>query len=405
MERAELARLLGAKGATRSGRQVVTEIEPRRFMMALAEAVAGDGEIFLGDPVWGQNERQQLSRLLKSESEHQNTKTAQGWLMIPTGGSAGGLKFARHDEHTLAAAVEGFTRHFRLNQVNAVGVLPLWHVSGLMAWMRCALTGGDFLPLDWQAVERGTRSALPAKADGWSISLVPTQLERLLRDPAAVEWLRGFRMVFVGGAACPAELLDRAAAARLPVALSYGMTETAAMVAAQREGDFARGDRTCGRAMPHATINVREDGIVRVKGPSVFHGYHPENRTGDFYATADEGALDAQERLTISRRRDWVIISGGEKVDPAEVEAVLRSTGQFADVAVIGVPDAEWGQKVVAIYPMGGTPDLAKVGQVIASRLSDFKRPKAYVPAPEWPRTAAGKLNRAALVALTRGKL
>jgi O-succinylbenzoic acid--CoA ligase len=225
-------------------------------------------------------------------------------------------------------------------------------------------------------------------------------MERLLRDQTAAEWLRNFRMVFVGGGASPAALLDKAAEARIPMVLSYGMTETAAMVAAQREGDFARGDRTCGRAMPHATISVRQDGVVRVKGPSVFQGYYPESRGGDFFATVDEGALDAQGRLTINRRRDWAIISGGEKIDPVEVEAVLRTTGEFAEVAVVGVPDVEWGQKVVAAYPEGGTPDLAKVNRSVADRLAAFKRPKAFVPVAGWPRSGAGKLNRLELLRL-----
>jgi O-succinylbenzoic acid--CoA ligase len=263
--------------------------------------------------------------------------------------------------------------------------------------MRSELTGGEYRPLEWNAVERGDRPTVPAKPDGWSISLVPTQVERLLRDDTAVAWLRGFRFVFVGGGPSHAALLDQAAAAKVPVVLSYGMTETAAMVAAQGEGDFQRGDRSCGVAMPHASLSVRDDGVVRIKGPSVFHGYYPERRSGDFFATADEGALDGQGRLTIQRRRDWVIISGGEKIDPAEVEEVLLATGEFRDVAVVGVPDAEWGQKLVAAYPEGEAPDLAKVGQVINSHLSAAKRPKAFVAIARWPLSAAGKLSRAEL--------
>lgn len=399
MERTELARLLGAKRAL-AGARLVAEPDPRRFMTALAAAVAGEGEVFLGDPGWGGRERAEVAKLQKAGRDLRSTVGAAGWLMIPTGGSTGGLKFARHDAGTIAAAVDGFRNHFKLARVNAAGVLPLWHVSGLMAWMRCALSGGVYRPLDWREVEAGRQPALPAKVDGWTISLVPTQLERLLRSDRTVEWLRGFRLVFVGGGPSQADLLARAGAARLPLVLSYGMTETAAMVAAQREGDFLRGDRTCGTALPHARLSVRADGIVRVQGPSVFRGYYPEWREGEFFATADEGVLDAQGRLVIHRRRDWVIISGGEKIDPEEVEAALRTTGEFADVAVVGVPDPEWGQKVVAVYPEGRDPDAAKLKRALGASLPVYKRPKLFAPLAEWPRTAAGKLNRTELARL-----
>lgn len=400
MERAELARLLGAKGAVAGGR-LVAESDPRRFMTALAAAVAGAGEVFLGDPGWGERERARLAAQKSARLVAPKPVSGEGgWLMIPTGGSTGGLKFARHDAATIAAAVQGFRSHFNLNRVNAVGVLPLWHVSGLMGWMRCALSGGEYRPLDWRQVEAGGHPALPAKKDGWSISLVPTQLERLLRSDRTVEWLRCFRLVFVGGGPSQTDLLARAGEAKLPVVLSYGMTETAAMVAAQREGDFLRGDRACGTAMPHARLSVRADGIVRVQGPSVFHGYYPEWREGEFFATADEGALDAQGRLTILKRRDWVIISGGEKIDPEEIEAVLRATGEFADAAVVGVPDAEWGQKVIVVYPAVQEPDMGKVERALSNGLPTYKRPKLLVPLAEWPRTAAGKLNRTELARL-----
>ncbi len=394
MERAELARRLGAKHGAATGRQLVAESDPRRFMTALAAAAAGDGEVFLCDPAWRERERSEVTKLQKAGRDLRSPVGEAGWLMIPTGGSTGGLKFARHDAATIAAAVEGFRSHFNLDRVNAVGVLPLWHVSGLMAWMRCALSGGEYRPLDWREAEAGRQPELPRKQDGWSISLVPTQLERLLRSGKMEEWLRGFRLIFVGGGPSQADLLERAATANLPVVLSYGMTETAAMVAAQQEGDFLRGDRTCGTALSHARLSVRADGIVRVKSPSVFHGYYPEWREGEFFATADEGTLDEQGRLMIRKRRDWVIISGGEKIDPEEVEAVLRATGEFADVAVVGVPDPEWGQKVVVAYPAGREPDPGKLERALGASLPVYKRPKLLAPLAEWPRTAAGKLNR-----------
>jgi O-succinylbenzoic acid--CoA ligase len=97
-------------------------------------------------------------------------------------------------------------------------------------------------------------------------------------------------------------------------------------------------------------------------------------------------------------RRDAAIISGGEKVQPAEVEAALRATGEFSDVAVIGVPDAEWGARVVACYPASPQePRLERVRASLREKLAGYKLPKDYVAVRDWPRRAQGKINRAAL--------
>ncbi|MES1167881.1 MAG: AMP-binding protein, partial [Oleiharenicola lentus] len=268
MERAELARLLGGKTVAQGAlRIVVTESDPQKFMASFARALASEAEIFLGNPDWGALERNQCDAIISSGlAAPKLQRNEGGYLMIPTGGTGGKVRFVRHDAATIAAAVRGFTRHFSLPQVNAVGVLPLYHVSGLMAWLRCGLTGGEYRPLDWKAVEGGALPGLPDKAHGWTLSLVPTQLERLLKHERAVEWLRKFRIIFLGGAPAWPALLDRAAALRLPLSPGYGMTETAAMIAALRPEEFLAGARSSGAVLPHARISFDEEGSILVGG-------------------------------------------------------------------------------------------------------------------------------------------
>lgn len=396
MERAELARLLGAAVATVGERaerpHVIAEREPERFMAAFAAATAAGGDVFLGDPTWGVAQRAELEALIDAETTRPVDVDGRGWLMIPSGGTSGRLKFARHDEETIAAAVRGFSEHFGFERVNALSVLPLHHVSGFMAWMRCALSGGDFKPWDWKRLEAGD---LPALGEGtWTVSLVPTQLQRLLASPAAVTWLRGFRVIFVGGGPVWRELADAAAAARLPVSLSYGMTETAAMVTALRPEEFAAGSRSSGAALPHARVTIDQDGRVRVGGASLFLGYYPERGIAREFTTEDLGRIDERGHLHVLGRRDAVIITGGKKVQPADVEAALRANGECTDVAVVGVPDAEWGEIVVACYPADGrVPDIERA----AANLAAWQRPKRLVAIAEWPRNAQGKVNRVEL--------
>lgn len=392
MERGALRKLLGAEPTGARDAVLVRAADAVEFQREFAAAVAGEGNVFLGNPTWSDAD---LARAREVMALADAPKHDRGWLMIPTGGTSGGLKFARHDGHSLAAAVRGFAKHFALERVNAVGVLPLYHVSGLMAWLRCVLTGGRYLAWDWKQLEAG---AWPERGAGeWVISLVPTQLERLLRQPDAVARLREFRAVFLGGAPAWPDLLERAAAARVPLALSYGMTETAAMVAAVRPEEFLAGDRSSGRALPHARLWVDGEGVVQVSGSSLFRGYFPAWRhERTYFATSDAGAIDAAGRLTIHGRRDAAIVTGGEKVHPAEVEAALRAVVGVGEFAVIGLPDAEWGERVVVVFDGGGEFSVEQA-QAAAARLAPAQRPKAFVALPEWPRNEAGKLNRVRL--------
>lgn len=155
MERRALARLLGGRPEAHRGADVVVvdAAEPETFMAAFADAVAAEAQVFLIDPAWPAGRKAAVAELARDAAA--TARADRGWLMIPTGGSSGGLKFARHDGHTIAAAVRGFAAHFGLAPVHAIGLLPLHHVSGLMAWMRCALTGGRLRPWSWKRLEAG----------------------------------------------------------------------------------------------------------------------------------------------------------------------------------------------------------------------------------------------------------
>ena len=402
MERVELARRLGVSLQVAALRDVIVEeLEPERFMAAFGEAMAAGRTVFVADPSWGAVERAQFDELTNPELKTQNSEPRQslGWLCLPTGGSSGRLRLARHDQDTLSAAVGGCCRHFQVRHINAVGVLPMHHVSGLMAWMRSMLTGGRYLPWTWGEMESG-RWPETGKGD-WFLSLVPTQLQRLLGRPEAEDRLRRFRAVFLGGGPAWPDLLDRAEEAKLPLAPGYGMTETAAMVTALRPEEFLAGQRGCGSALPHARVDLNADGAIQIAAESLFRGYYSHWREAGPWLTEDLGCFDELGSLHVLGRRDAVIITGGKKVEPGEVEAALRATGQFADVAVIGVPDAEWGEAVVACYPAGPQePDVGAVVQRIAGQLAPHKRPKRYVRIASWPRNDQGKVNRRELTVL-----
>ena len=203
-----------------------------------------DGAYFLVDPGWGERERAQWAALAVRRPAGWDGR--EGWLCVPTGGSSGALKLARHDETTLGAAVEGFTQFFEVDRVAALGLLPPWHVSGLMAWARSAWTGGTYRTAQWREVEAGRQR--PPSA-GLYLSLVPTQLARLLGDAEAEAWLRGFRVVFLGGGPAGRELTQRARAApQLPLPLAPRPRPLALRVRPPRSNASARSSPTTRRA-------------------------------------------------------------------------------------------------------------------------------------------------------------
>jgi O-succinylbenzoic acid--CoA ligase len=178
------------------------------------------------------------------------------------------------------------------------------------------------------------------------------------------------------------------------------MTETAAMVTAVLPEEFLRGDRSSGRALPHARVTVGTDGAIAVSGESLSRGYFPNRVEERTFVTGDLGQMDGDGRLRVLGRRDGVIITGGEKVLPDEVEAILRGTGEFSAVAVIGLPHPDWGQEVVAVHGPGPAPDLAKVQRALNEALGRFKHPKRYWSVPVWPTSDNGKLRRGELIQL-----
>jgi O-succinylbenzoic acid--CoA ligase len=158
--------------------------------------------------------------------------------------------------------------------------------------------------------------------------------------------------------------------------------------------------RGCGSPLPHARIDFVDGGIVRVSGESVFRGYFPDMGVAAAWVTGDLGEFGPGGSLVIHGRSDDLIVTGGKKVSPTEVEAALRSSGEFDDVAVIGVADAQWGRAVVACYPAGPRKPRTEKLEGALSGLASFKHPKRYMEISAWPRNAQGKIQRAELARL-----
>ena len=294
--------------------------------------------------------------------------------------------------------------------------LDLGHVAGLgVAWRAV----GAGVPL---FITDGFRPADVLEAlsrpDGPShVSLVPIQLAALLDEAAGATVPAGVRAVPLGGAPIPAALVERALATGWPVVPTYGLTEAASGVTALPTREAGVAPASAGWPLPGVEVRIAgagTDGIgeIEVRSAAVFAGYlrRPFDTAAAFTAdgylrTGDLGRLDAAGRLFVADRRDDLLISGGENVYPAEVEAVLAAHPGVADAAVAGRRDARWGHVPVAaiVHRPGHDPSDAELSAFCRERLAAFKVPVGFVRVAELPRTAGGKLRRAEVWALVRG--
>ncbi|MEH1924608.1 2-succinylbenzoate--CoA ligase [Nostoc sp.] len=396
---------------------ILAEREPLRFLASFIAACAANCPVFLCNPDCGTQEWQQVFNLVKPDiilgignrewgigNGNNYQCPMPNHIMIPTGGSSGQMKFAIHTWETLTASVQGFTEYFQLKQVNSFCMLPLYHVSGLMQFIRSFTTGGKLAIQAFKDVESG--KIFNIKQSEYFISLVPTQLQRLLQNPELTEWLSQFNTVLLGGAPAWNELLEKARFHRIRLALTYGMTETASQIATLKPDDFLRGKISSGQILPHAKVTIRNQqgeilnsnqiGNITIYAQSLALGYYPITRDNptDFQVD-DLGFLDEQGHLNIVGRNSDKIITGGENIYPAEIESAIQATQMVADICVIGIPDKHWGQALTAIYiPKQSDTSALKIQTLLKDKLSKFKIPKYWIPQQNLPRNSQGKINR-----------
>ena len=266
--------------------------------------------------------------------------------------------------------------------------LPLYHVSGLGVLLRVWLAGAAVvIPAADDALDSATH-----------VSLVPTQLRRLLETSHGVQWLRGLKAVLVGGAATDVRLLSTARAAGIRVLPTYGMTELASQVCtlpptAPRSKWF-----TSGRLLPFREMELADSGEIMVRGRTRFFGYLVQGRLqrlapACWFGTGDLGALDADGYLTVLGRKDDMFISGGENIQPAEIEQALLALPGVAAAVVVPRADAEFGARPVAFVRCARKIPMEKWHAALRRKLPAYKIPVEILP---WPKNvpAGLKLSR-----------
>ena len=297
--------------------------------------------------------------------------------------------------------------------------LPGTNIAGLQVLVRSLVSGTD-------PVLASNADAATVAASGCAhVSLVPTQLRRLLSPGIDISTpLAGFSSVLLGGAAAPSSLLDAARAAGVPVVTTYGMTETCGgcvydgrpldgVRVAIGDDDAPDGDGSTaedggGTAADGERAAGGGGGRIWIGGPVLFSGYRrltaapaAEAVLADgWFRTGDLGQLDAAGQLRVRGRADDVINTGGRKVVPGEVAAALESCPDVREVAVVGQPDAEWGERVVAVVvpaDPANPPALELLRLHVKERLPRYAAPSRVVVVDAVPLLPSGKYDIAQL--------
>jgi len=334
---------------------------------------------------------------------------AADWALLFTSGTTGRPKGAQLPVSALDALARASAANLHPRPGDRwLCNLPLFHIGGLAMAIRCAHDGATLVlqpRFDAESMVRAIR-----ELEITHLSVVARTLEQALDAGLAAA---GLRAVLAGAGPVPPSLVERARASGLPLLLTYGLTEACSQVTTERPGE-ADG-RTAGPPLPGLAVRILdgsgasalpgEEGAIAVRGPTLMRGYlddpgaSAEALRDGWLHTGDVGRLDPSGRLTVYARRTDLILSGGENVYPAEVEAVLATHPGVAEVAVVGRSDPRWGQVPVAVVVRRADVSLDDLRPWARARLAGFKVPAEVFPVAALPRTAAGKVDRARVAA------
>ena len=346
-------------------------------------------------------------------------------VVLASGGSSGQTKLCFHPECHLVGSADATA-----NWLEGIGICPsetlifnplsLHHISGLMAWWRSCQWGAahvwlgskrmkqpaDLLHFSEQIAGWGERAAL--------LSLVPTQLARLIDHPQGLVWLQQFAVIWVGGAPMSAALAHQAREAGLRLCPCYGATETAAMVTAQTPEAFLAAQGGCGSPLMDVELRLGHEGALQVRCPRLAVASwcrdQPDRLSAlvdsqGWWTSGDLAALSGDGttlRLNVLGRRDGAVHSGGETVFPERLEERLRSAARelglpLREVLIVGVSDSTWGQRLVALVRATHPEQQVQLLQALPALCAEWsvaERPKRWLGCADLELNAAGKWER-----------
>ena len=357
-----------------------------------------------------------IARGAQGEPNDAQAGGATPLLICYTSGSTGTPKGVLLSQQALAANADHSTEMHQLTADDVVlTTLPLFHVGGLNNQTTPALREGAPVILHPKFDADATFDAIERERVTLTV-LVPAQLTAMMASP---RWrtadLSSLRMITTGSTIVPQHVIRAVHDRGIPLVQIYGSTETCPIAAFLAPEDARRQAGSAGRAAPQCQIRIVDErdrdvargvqGEILVRGPNVMLGYwrRPQESAtalaGGWFHSGDIGHFDTEGWLWVDGRKNDMIISGGENIAPAEIENLLLECGEIAEAAVVGMPDARWGEMVVAVVApkVSGALSSERVLALLDGRIARYKQPKQVLLVPELPKTALGKVRKEAV--------
>jgi O-succinylbenzoic acid--CoA ligase len=342
-----------------------------------------------------------IKRVICFDARHQVEAAAaneefdlgQDVTIISTSGTSGEVKAAVHTWGNHLYSAKGSNETIPLTSSDRwLLSLPLFHVSGIAILVRCLLSGAGLV-----ITGDGDLTAAIRQGKVTHVSMVSTQLQRLLADEKNLALLRSLKVILLGGSAIPRTLVEQSVNSGLNIYLSYGLTEMSSQVAT---GKVAGNGHACVKILPFRQLNISPEGEILVKGEVLFKGYvagakiHLPNVSG-WFPTGDIGQLDHEGCLTVSGRRDSMFISGGENIHPEEIEKALLGIKGIQQAVIVPKDDKEFGQRPIAYIKFVGEPlEEEYMIRCLQAVLPRFKIPIAFFPWPQNLMSQGIKISR-----------
>ena len=342
--------------------------------------------------------------LLRSEPDQSDPITNDApdvpLLIVPTSGTTGEPKGVMLPARALAASASAASQALDLQIGDRwLASLPLFHIGGLAILLRSLFRGATVVlhrgfdaAAVWRDLERHKIT---------HISLVPPMLHRLLELSHGQAPPASLKVALIGGSSLDPQLARRARDCGWPLAVSYGMSETASLCALDRSATAGLVAGRVGQVLQGFQITLSNSGAVRISGDALMAGYaNPRLKPGEgidncCFETGDLGRYDATGTLYIMGRADELLNSAGRLIHPREVERLLSACPGIVDVAVTGRSDPLWGDRLVAVYT--GSIGESELQAWASKQLPGNLRPRAYIKIEQLPRNSLGKVDRNAL--------
>ncbi|MBF0225125.1 MAG: AMP-binding protein [Desulfobacterales bacterium] len=301
--------------------------------------------------------------------------------VIFTSGSSGIPKGVVHSVENYVYSALGTIEFLDIDETDTLLLsLPLYHVGGLLIFIRSLLSGANLIiPYDLKSIELSINTYKPTM-----LSLVPTQLIRYLNSKETTENLKSCKAILLGGAPSPKWLIDKALEMNLSIVPTYGLTESCAQVTCIKSSSPKESYYTSGKILPYRELTFDENNLITLGGKNLFKYYIIKNEkvfpvVEEKFKTSDIGKLDKDGNLIVLGRADQIFISGGENINPFEIEKYLLEIEGIISAIVVSVAHKEFGEIPWAFIEATDDINVNDIKTKLKMFLPSYKIPKNII--------------------------